>query len=82
MRLLLRYSKQYWQIVLMALFLAAINQTASLLDPLFFRHLVDGYANQHDKFSQSQFIRGAGLLLLAMVGAALVSRIAKNFQDY
>ena len=82
MGLLLRYSKQYWQIVLMALFLAAINQTASLLDPLLFRHLVDGYANQHDKFTQAQFLRGAGLVLLGMVGAALVSRIAKNFQDY
>jgi ATP-binding cassette subfamily B protein len=29
-----------------------------------------------------QFVRGVSLLLAAAVGVALVSRIAKNFQDY
>jgi ATP-binding cassette subfamily B protein len=82
MRLLYRYSKQYWQLVLVALLLAATNQIFSLLDPLIFRHVIDGYATKYHQYTQAQFIRGAGLLLLAAVGVAFVSRVAKNFQDY
>jgi ATP-binding cassette, subfamily B, bacterial len=82
MRLLYRYSKQYWKLVLVALLLAATNQIFSLLDPLIFRYIIDGYATKYHQYTQSQFIRGAGLLLLAAVGVAFVSRVAKNFQDY
>src|SRR5882762_3450597 len=82
MRLLLRYSKQYWQVVLAALFLSAISQVFSMLDPLIFRHVIDDYATKYDKYTQSQFIHGAGLLLLAAVGVAFIARVAKNFQDY
>jgi ATP-binding cassette subfamily B protein len=82
MNLLYRYSKQYWQLVLVALLLAATNQIFSLLDPLIFRYVIDGYATKYHQYTQAQFIRGAGLLLLAAVGVAFVSRVAKNFQDY
>jgi ATP-binding cassette subfamily B protein len=82
MRLLYRYTKQYWKLVLVALLLAATNQIFSLLDPLIFRHVIDGYATKYHQYTQAQFIRGAGLLLLAAVGVAFVSRVAKNFQDY
>jgi len=82
MKLLYRYSKQYWQLFLVALLLAATNQIFSLLDPLIFRHVIDSYATKYHQYSQAQFIRGAGLLLLAAVGVAFVSRVAKNFQDY
>ncbi len=44
--------------------------------------MIDGYATKYHQYTQSQFIRGAGLLLLAAVGVAFVSRVAKNFQDY
>ncbi len=82
MKLLLHYSKQYWKLVVVALLLAATNQIFSLLDPLIFRHIIDGYATKYHQYTQPQFIRGAGLLLLAAVGVAFVSRVAKNFQDY
>ncbi len=82
MRLLYTYSKQYWKLITLALVLAATNQVFSLLDPLIFRHVIDNYATQHNKYTQAQFIRGAGWLLLAAVGVAFVSRVAKNFQDY
>jgi ATP-binding cassette subfamily B protein len=62
--------------------LAATNQIFSLLDPLIFRHVIDSYATRYHQYTQGQFIRGAGLLLLAAVGVAFVSRVAKNFQDY
>jgi len=82
MDLLYAYAKQYWKLLLIALLLAATNQIFSLLDPLIFRHVIDGYATKYHQYTQSQFIRGAGLLLLAAVGVAFVSRVAKNFQDY
>jgi ATP-binding cassette subfamily B protein len=82
MKLLYRYSRQYWKLFLVALLLAATNQIFSLLDPVIFRHVIDGYATKYHQYTQAQFIRGAGLLLLAAVGVAFVSRVAKNFQDY
>ncbi len=82
MKLLYRYSKQYWPLFVIALLLAATNQVFSLLDPLIFRYVIDGYATKYHQYTQAQFIRGAGLLLLAAVGVAFVSRVAKNFQDY
>ena len=82
MNLLYRYSKQYWTLFVVALLLAATNQVFSLLDPLIFRYVIDGYATKYHQYTQAQFIRGAGLLLLAAVGVAFVSRVAKNFQDY
>jgi ATP-binding cassette subfamily B protein len=82
MNTLLRYLKPYWRFVLLALVLAAINQVFSLLDPLIFRHVIDSYATQYDKYTRVQFFKGVSLLLGAAVGVAFVSRVAKNFQDY
>src|SRR5512133_1648720 len=82
MQTLLRYLKPYWRFVVLALFLAAVNQIFSLLDPLIFRHVIDSYATQYDKYSQAQFIKGILTLLGMAVGVAFVSRVAKNFQDY
>ena len=82
MKLLLSYLRQYWKLVALALVLATINQVFSLLDPLIFRHVIDGYAIQFKKYTSSQFFSGVGLLLGAAVGVAFVSRVAKNFQDY
>src|SRR5258705_13425571 len=82
MKLLYQYSKQYWKLFVIALLLAATNQIFSLLDPVIFRHVIDSYATKYREYTQTQFIRGAGLLLLGMVGVAFVSRVAKNFQDY
>jgi len=82
MNLLYRYAKQYWKLFVAALLLAATNQVFSLLDPLIFRHVIDSYATKYHQYTQAQFIHGAGLLILAAVGVAFVSRVAKNFQDY
>jgi len=82
MATLYRYFKDLWKLAVVALVLAAINQIFSLLDPLIFRHIIDSYATRYREYSSPLFIRGVGLLLAAAVGVALVSRIAKNFQDY
>jgi ATP-binding cassette, subfamily B, bacterial len=82
MKLLYSYLRQYWNLVLLSLGLAAINQIFSLLDPLIFRHVIDEYATQYTKYTASEFFKGVTLLLAAAVGVAFVSRVAKNFQDY
>jgi ATP-binding cassette subfamily B protein len=82
MKLLLAYLRNYWELVAIALTLAAINQTFSLLDPLILRHVIDRYATRFQEYSTAEFFKGVSLLLGAAVGVAFVSRVAKNFQDY
>jgi len=82
MRTLHRYLRDYWKLVAVALFLAAVNQVFSLLDPAIFRHIIDSYATRFNEYTRMQFIHGVSLLLAAAVGVAFVSRVAKNFQDY
>ena len=82
MLILRRYLQQYWKLVTIALALAAVNQVFSLLDPLIFRHIIDSYATRYREYSSTQFLSGVSVLLGAAVGVALVSRVAKNFQDY
>src|SRR5258708_4985308 len=82
MNLLYPYLKKYWKIGVLALVLAAINQSFSLFDPLILRQVIDNYASNISHLAASQFFSGVGLLMLALVGAALISRLAKNFQDY
>ena len=82
MSILWAYLRRYRRLVLVALLLAAINQVFSLLDPLILRHVIDDYATRYREYTTGQFFRGVSVLLGAAVGVALVSRIAKNIQDY
>jgi len=82
MKLLYKYLRSYWKLILLALLLAAVNQLFSLLDPYIFGKVIDHYATKFDKYTTIQFLQGVGLLLAAIVGVAFISRVAKNFQDY
>ncbi|RYG20908.1 MAG: ABC transporter ATP-binding protein [Chitinophagaceae bacterium] len=83
MGLLLDYLKNHKWIVALALLLAGVNIGFSLMDPYFTGRILDLYINKRASFtSKSTYIWGAlGFIGLA-IGAAMVSRIAKNFQDY
>jgi len=91
MKILLKYLKPYKWLVALTLLLATINQGFSLLDPIIFGNLVDlanRYINGGRQMTLDQFMFsftkpwGVIALLLASIGVAMVSRIAKNFQDY
>lgn len=82
MNILLAYLRRYWKLLVLALVLASVNQIFSLLDPYIFRHILDDYVSRYSLISHNQFFRGVGILLLLSMGSALVSRVAKNFQDY
>ncbi len=97
MKLLLQYLKPYKWLIVLALTLAAINQSFSMLDPYFFGKLLDkygmhplntGYFDENKQFvatgvrTQSEFIWGVLGYLGILISVAMVSRIAKAFQDY
>lgn len=82
MKILWNYLIRYRQLLMLALLLAAINQLFSLLDPYIFSQIVDIYLKNFKKYTLNAFMFGAGKFLLMAVGVAMVSRIAKNFQDY
>jgi ATP-binding cassette subfamily B protein len=87
MKLLYSYLRRYWGLLVLALLLAATNQVFSLLDPYIFRKLVDHFTPR-DGGSGFRlvpfwpFFKEAIPYIGFMLGVAMVSRIAKNFQDY
>ena len=82
MKILINYLSRYKMLVFLALVLASINQVFSLLDPYIFGRILDGFASHPKDYTESQFIKGVLLLIGAAMGVAMVSRIAKAFQDY
>lgn len=62
--------------------MATFNQVFSLLDPQIFRILIDNFVSRFDQLSPTEFRQGIILWIGASVGVAMVSRIAKAFQDY
>ena len=87
MKILLHYLKPYKWLVAFVLLLAAINISFSLIDPYIFGKLIDLGYKYHDNKAPYQpfwwnFATPLLTLLGASVGVAMVSRIAKAFQDY
>src|ERR1700710_2573697 len=97
MKLLIHYLKPYKWVVTLALFLAAINQVFSMLDPFFFGKMFDKYAvhaheiGYYDSLKQfhktadrsdHDFFLGVLGFLGILISVAMISRIAKAFQDY
>src|SRR5690606_29986586 len=87
MKLLLSYLGRHKGLIFLALLLAAVNQVFSLLNPYILGNLIiDPYANRAADFrtqgADTAFFRGITIGLLMIIGVAMVSRIAKAFQDY
>jgi len=97
MRTLLKYLAPYKWMVTLALLLAAINQTFSMLDPYLFGQMLDKFGVHPKEYghyaagkvfvrdgfrSQSDFMWGLMKFLGMLIGVAMISRIAKAFQDY
>lgn len=82
MKILLSYLKNYKGLIAIALFLAATSQIFSLLDPHITGNIVDNFIEKRSVQTRSEFITGILYLVGLAVGAAMVSRIAKNLQDY
>ncbi len=96
MKILLRYLKPYKWLVALTLTLAAINIGFSLVDPILLGKLIN-LANDHQgitkppskNFSWDTFFYsfswekpGLWFILICSISVAMISRIAKAFQDY
>lgn len=98
MKILLKYLKPYKWLVVLTLLLAAINMGFSLIDPILLGKLVNlaadhkatGFASEKFYWGYSQTSRngksyleiGVFYILLFSITVAMISRIAKAFQDY
>lgn len=84
MKILFSYLKNYKGYIFLALVLASINQIFSLMDSVVIRHVVDDYGSKVASYQNnlSGFMLGILYWVSIAVGVAMVSRIAKNFQDY
>jgi ATP-binding cassette subfamily B protein len=84
LRILLVYLKPSKNLLWLALLLAAINQSFSLLDPLITGKIIDRLGVHRSEFGSdwSSFSHDLIIFLLMSMGVAMVSRIAKSFQDY
>ena len=90
MKILLKYLKPYKWLMVFTLFLAAINICFSLIDPIILGKLVNLAAgHEKDNFSEERFFGsfswndpGVLALLVASISVAMISRVAKAFQDY
>lgn len=84
MKILYTYIKEHKPLLFLALFLAAINQCFSLCDSIIIGKLLNqcGVGVANFKGNYSSFTNTVLGWLALSLGAAMVSRIAKNFQDY
>ncbi len=84
MNILFQYVKQHKGLLTLALFLAAINQCFSLTDSIITGKLINNFGDAHSKYAGdfNRFAKDLGFFMMLSVGAAMMSRIAKNFQDY
>ncbi len=96
MKILLHYLKPYKWLVVLTLVLAATNIGFSLIDPILFGKLVN-LANRfqqsfltnsntitYDEYFNAFSWKHAGVwfIVICSITVAMISRIAKNFQDY
>lgn len=84
MKILYNYLKQHKNLLILALVLATVNQCFSLCDSIITGKLINNFGDAKVKYGDnySRFVQDILLFLGLSIGAAMVSRIAKNFQDY
>lgn len=96
MKVLLRYLKPYRWLIAISLLLATINQVFSLFAPAITGNILDRLVTHPNFFDKEKLLprnlneylygtsvyHGAFYFLGLLIGTAMISRIAKAFQDY
>lgn len=96
MKILLKYLKPYQWLIVISLLLATINQVFSLFAPAITGNILDQLVTHPNFFDKEKLLprnideylygtsiyHGAFYFLGLLIGTAMVSRIAKAFQDY
>lgn len=92
MKILLHYLKPHKWLVFLVMTLAAINIGFSLVDPILLGKLINragDYLKDTQAYTEERFFNafsfndmGVWFILVCSISVAMISRIAKNFQDY
>ena len=92
MKIIFHYLKPFKTLIFCTMLLAAVNTGFSLCDPIIFGKIINlatQYSTHLQTISSEQFFHsfswanpGIIFLLLCSISVAMISRIAKNFQDY
>ena len=82
MHILWTYLRPHWRLAALALLLAATSQVLALVDPIIFGRIVDEYALNRAGRTDDQLVSGVLRLLGLAVLVAVLSRLAKAFQEY
>ena len=82
MHILWTYLRPHWRLATLALLLAATSQVLALIDPIIFGRIVDEYALNRAGKTDDQLVSGVLRLLGPAVLVAVLSRLAKAFQEY
>ncbi len=92
MRILLHYLKPHKWLVALVLTLAAVNIGFSLVDPILFGKLINlanNKVNNPGTYDWNRFFNsfswkqpGVWFIVTCSISVAMISRVAKNFQDY
>lgn len=84
MKLLWKYLKNYKGLVFLSFALATVNQIFSLLDPMILGTIIEKCVKLIPFYfgNKTAYIKDVLFWIGLALGAAMVSRIAKNFQDY
>ncbi|MGZ9046055.1 MAG: ABC transporter ATP-binding protein [Telluria sp.] len=82
MHILWTYLRPHWRLAALALLLATASQVLALIDPIIFGKIVDEYALNRAGKTEQQLMSGVLRLLGLAVLVAVLSRLAKAFQDY
>ncbi|PTX22721.1 ATP-binding cassette subfamily B protein [Pontibacter mucosus] len=82
MRVLWNYLQPHRGLVILSLILAGISQVLALVDPIIFGKIIDNYATPPFTMTSEERVKGALWLMLLAVAVALLSRLAKAFQEY
>ena len=88
MKILIGYLKPYKWLVVLTMALASVNTIFSLIDPIIFGKIIklaqdtDLLQNRGIPPVWNAFLKSVAILLCLSMGTAMMSRIAKNLQDY
>lgn len=82
MRIIWKYLEPQRWLIAVALVLAGASQLLNLVDPLIFGKIIDDYALNTGALTENALLTGVLFWLGVAIAIALLSRVAKSFQEY
>ncbi len=82
MKIIWKYLKPQRRLIAVALVLAGASQLLNLVDPLIFGKIIDDYALNTGALTENALLTGVLFWLGVAIAIALLSRVAKSFQEY